>query len=368
MRHAILQEVSKRFAQRLPQRSFGTITFTNSPPSSPSRMAKSRKVSPPPPSLLEPIHILGAGSVGLLLGAHLSMSFPGLPVTMLLRPKDPRRKIAVSLTQQQEKGPKVVQLSCRSIDKLKSPLRNVLLTTKAMSAKDALDSVRQFLKFSNDDDDGTSITFLGNGALAVQDELLGAGYNIKTGLMTHGAYRETTSDHGDHMVNLVHAGVGQMYLAEPSLADLLDKAGLRCNQVSPAKLKELLWLKLAANCVINPLTALHGLRNGELKELANFQKWMEDIVNELIQVHDALSNDDEPRLDGDVVVAFVEQVINETVGNQSSMLQDILNHRKTEINYLNGYICRQGEVYDLDCSTNERLVSEVRQREEVWYR
>jgi 2-dehydropantoate 2-reductase len=57
---------------------------------------------------------------------------------------------------------------------------------------------------------------------------------------------------------------------------------------------------------------------------------------------------------------YVEQVVTDTAANKSSMLQDVLAQRRTEIAYLSGYVVRRGRALGVECPANEELWKQVR--------
>jgi hypothetical protein len=56
---------------------------------------------------------------------------------------------------------------------------------------------------------------------------------------------------------------------------------------------------------------------------------------------------------------FVNQVIQETHTNRSSMLQDISYGRRTEIDHLNGYVVRKGRELKAECPINEDICQRI---------
>ena len=58
---------------------------------------------------------------------------------------------------------------------------------------------------------------------------------------------------------------------------------------------------------------------------------------------------------------FVNQVIDDTRLNKSSMYQDILSKRQTEIDHLNGYIVRKGREVGVECPTNEDIYHRIKE-------
>ncbi|WP_254693722.1 ketopantoate reductase family protein [Shewanella sp. MEBiC00475] len=117
-----------------------------------------------------------------------------------------------------------------------------------------------------------------------------------------------------------------------------------------------LWQKLAINAVINPLTALNQCANGQLAA-TEYQSQISAIIDELVQV----AKCDGITLDKAVISARVYQVIELTSANFSSMYQDVVHNRLTEINEINGYICQQAKAHHLKVPNNQELVNKVLQ-------
>ena len=59
------------------------------------------------------------------------------------------------------------------------------------------------------------------------------------------------------------------------------------------------------------------------------------------------------------MVNKTKEVIRETSENYSSMLQSLRRGKKTEINSINGMLVDIGDMYDVDVSLNETLMSLV---------
>ncbi|AWL12447.1 2-dehydropantoate 2-reductase [Saliniradius amylolyticus] len=102
-------------------------------------------------------------------------------------------------------------------------------------------------------------------------------------------------------------------------------------------LSEALWRKLVVNSVINPLTALHQVRNGQLSQ-PQYQAQIQTLIDEaraLMQGLGIRGHEDLERA--------VAEVIEQTSDNYSSMYQDLMQQRPTEIDYINGYLCQEGQ-------------------------
>ena len=57
--------------------------------------------------------------------------------------------------------------------------------------------------------------------------------------------------------------------------------------------------------------------------------------------------------------ATAAEVARRTATNRSSMLQDVLARRRTEIDYINGFLCRRAEAADIPCHFNRTLCKRI---------
>ncbi|MGG1514891.1 2-dehydropantoate 2-reductase [Paenibacillus oryzisoli] len=113
------------------------------------------------------------------------------------------------------------------------------------------------------------------------------------------------------------------------LKEVLVQAGFQADLSK--NMEERIWNKLAINCVINPLTAILKVTNGQLLDTAWTRSLMADLFREISEVAEAYNIS----LPQDLWTTIL-QVCQATSANHSSMLQDMLGGRPTEIDYLNG--------------------------------
>ncbi|HVN56395.1 MAG TPA: 2-dehydropantoate 2-reductase [Anaerolineaceae bacterium] len=113
-----------------------------------------------------------------------------------------------------------------------------------------------------------------------------------------------------------------------------------------------LWQKLAINAAINPLTALLEVPNGALLASPHARQLIQATVDETVRVARAIGiNLDPLRLE-----EAVWQVARKTAANRSSMLQDVLRGAPTEIEAINGFICRTGSRLGILTPINQTMV------------
>ena len=158
-----------------------------------------------------------------------------------------------------------------------------------------------------------------------------------------------------------HTGKGQSQLGElqhtshnsrQQLTAILNKA---CPQVTwHDDIKHLQWLKLAVNCVINPLTAIYNINNGSLLQ-TQYQSLIKKLCEELVIIA-AKENVD---LNSDQLIENVRHVAKITEENCSSMLADVRNGTTTEIEHINGYIVHLANKHKQTVPANLSLYQQV---------
>jgi len=140
------------------------------------------------------------------------------------------------------------------------------------------------------------------------------------------------------------------------LAERLGAAGLEV-ETTP-DVEGLVWAKLAANCAINPLSALHGVVNGALLEDPGLRRSLRAAAREVGAVASARGT----LLLGDAADR-AEAVARATASNRSSMLQDVERGASTEIDALCGAVVREGTRLGVPTPANDELWRRVRARE-----
>tara|TARA_R110000737_G_scaffold133198_1_gene164803 strand:- start:2624 stop:3520 length:897 start_codon:yes stop_codon:yes gene_type:complete len=123
-------------------------------------------------------------------------------------------------------------------------------------------------------------------------------------------------------------------------------------------IKEQQWLKLAINCVINPITAIDNVENGQLLN-DKYTTVIDKLLSEIIIV----AADENVKFDFNELQESVRQVAKYTAKNCSSMRSDILQKRKTEINDINGYIVHLAKKIGFSVPENEKLIQQVKMLE-----
>ena len=171
-----------------------------------------------------------------------------------------------------------------------------------------------------------------------------------------------TTSHGATMLgpgNIRHAGTGPTVIGMWSgiqasgiqkIADLFNKASIITETV--ANVRDVVWAKLLVNVGINAITALTGIKNGQIIDLSSTKALSCAAVEEAIQVATA-----QGVKVADNTVEHVFAVAQATRDNRSSMGQDVDNKRQTEINVINGAIVKQAEKLGIQVPVNQTLTT-----------
>ena len=223
----------------------------------------------------------------------------------------------------------------------------IILTTKVHDSKNAIEPIKDLVKKD------TIILCLQNGLNSedIVKEIVGDKCLVIRGITAVGA---TFLEPGIvQFNNLSYTKIEKSPISK-DLADNFNKCGLKAN-VSE-NIKEDIWKKLIVNCVLNPVSAILRIDNGATAdEKLNPLKKL--IFDECIKVAGKDSID---------VDIYSIETINKAIKgsrNLSSMHQDIIKGKKTEIDYLNGAVVELGKKYGIKCPVNEALVMIIKEME-----
>ncbi len=293
------------------------------------------------------ITVVGAGAIGCLFGALLREA--GHRVIMLDIDSARAEKIArdgIHLTG--ISGERVVQVEATDRIGDAADCDLAIIATKSYDTEAAMDGIADALKPS------TPVLTLQNGLgnVEVISKTVGDERTIG-GITSQGA---TMVDDG----SIVHAGKGKTVIGTPSneltdnlklVRDVLDSAGFEPR--TSDDLESTIWNKLIINVGINALTAITRLKNGELLEFEGTREIMREAVAEAVAVAEARGI----KIAHEKPLGQVEEVCRLTATNISSMLQDVLASRRTEIDAINGAIVKLGAEAGVPTPINTTLTA-----------
>ena len=292
------------------------------------------------------IIIIGQGAIGLLWYHQLAKDTSN-DVSLRYSPRIKSIPISTTFTNidnHQSNRPLVIATS----EKLQQA-ELVLICVKSYHIKSVLmSSVAQLSQKAN-------IVFCHNGMVDFE-HLKALKQPCYTLLTTHGS-KIIKPFHAQH-TGLGHNDLGLISgstdtIRENEIISTLTKA--LPSLIFSHNIKEKQWLKLAINCVINPLTAIDNVENGQLTD-NKYRAIIDKLLIEIVAIADGQGiyfNINELR-------AQILSVATKTAMNSSSMRSDIQKQRPTEIDYINGYLVNVAKKMGLSAPENEKLLKQVK--------
>ena len=284
--------------------------------------------------------ILGAGSIGQLLACKLVRA--GVPIQLLCRSTQAAQALSRGIELREDNTSRHFPVAATTPGQVQL-ISALFITTKANQAVTAFQQVRAVLSPT------APVVLLHNG-MGVYEQLLQAwpARLLYCGTTTEGAYREGPAQ-------LVHAGLGETRIGQFGGSEAPGWFAAFASSEEAfyweAAIEHSLWRKLVINCAINPLTAIYRCRNGELIENPAYREQATRVCTELAAVCRARGED----VLAEQVHDLAFEVMRSTAHNQSSMLQDVLHQRPTEIEFISGYLCREARKLGVPCPLNEQL-------------
>ena len=290
--------------------------------------------------------VVGKGAIGLLAASRWQLC----QQPVLLWQKQPKSLCYRFSSGSQDYAMMLQNAQNGSFDKVLVPLKAYDVVDAVKSLLPMLSAQAQIVLCHN-----------GMGTLEPVRALLGPHQGLWFASTTHGAYKP-------HALHLRHTGFGSTILAPCNhvaqhcnwpLAQELSQA------LSPLTLVDditpYLWRKLAVNAVINPLTALHNCRNGELNNV-EFQQQIKSLLAEFVLVANACGQN---FTEGELYQQL-QQVQSTTAQNFSSMQQDVSSRRRTELGAITGYLLEQAALHQLQLPAHQALYNALAAKLEPW--
>jgi 2-dehydropantoate 2-reductase len=291
--------------------------------------------------------IVGAGALGSLFGARLAAA--GESITFLQRGEEKVKTINEEGLRLRD-GDKETAYQIPTYTKDDLPKEQgfdwVLIMTKAYDTEEAMTDASPWVG------EDTMVLTLQNGigpvdiiTQAVGDERVAAGTTSEGALLHSPGIAE-------------HTGRGETIVASSSkrkagrvseLVEVLEHAGFKAQQVDD--ISPYLWGKALINAVINPITAILGIPNGEILESERAKKIAVEVAKECAEIIGAMG----VKLPYRDPLEKAFEVARNTASNRSSMLQDVESGRRTEIEYISGAFVNKAQELGREAPINAVL-------------
>jgi 2-dehydropantoate 2-reductase len=162
--------------------------------------------------------------------------------------------------------------------------------------------------------------------------------------------------------HVVHHGRNEFVLGASAdsevVARMLVAAGIPTTVA--AHVRDALWTKLAINCAYNALSALTQLPYGEMVRRPGILETMRGAVDECRAVAAAAG----VMLPGSLW-EDTQVLARDMAGQRSSTARDVARGRRSEIDFINGYVVRVGERLGIATPVNRLLHALVRVKDDA---
>lgn len=124
------------------------------------------------------------------------------------------------------------------------------------------------------------------------------------------------------------------------------------------------WSKIIYNSALNPLGAILEVSYGELAEVKESKQLMDRIIREIFTLLSAMQQETMWPDAEAYLQDFYGKLVPATASHHASMLQDIQNGKRTEIDALNGAVVELGKKYRVSTPVNEMITMLVKAKEQ----
>jgi 2-dehydropantoate 2-reductase len=293
--------------------------------------------------------MIGSGAMGSIYGGLLARA--GYDVNLI----DPREEhIALiqrnGLIVEGVRGRHVIRVPARTSHAGLSPADFAVVFTDANATAEAARTAAQVLK-----PEGFALTLQnGIGNVEALVAALGEGRVVAGVTMNSGALPEPgRAAYTNAGVTSIGELDGRATARIEEVARMLNTAGIE-TVVIPDPMSHI-WSKFVLNCAINPLTAITGLRSGEMYRTPEVNALQDRVIDEILMVVERKGvrlAEPDPR----------KKIKDHCRGryNRPSMMQHVEQGRRTEIDALNGALVREAKALGLAVPYNEAVVAVVK--------
>jgi 2-dehydropantoate 2-reductase len=292
------------------------------------------------------IGIIGAGSIGLLFASYLSKAFP---VTLYTKTSEQAEKINQNgIYLKEDVSHSKASVRAFPISKWAGLEELTIIAVKQYQLRSIINQIAS-LEFIPQ-----NLLFLQNGMSHLKYLKNIPAANIFVGSVEHGASKVnayTVSHNGKGAINVA------LFRGEVERIKVFAED---CAAIPfPISLKEdyydMLINKLIANAVINPLTAILQVKNGELITNTFYFAAVKKIFLEISFI---LNLEDPIKIFRDVL-----RICKKTGNNRSSMLKDLEAGRRTEIDAILGFLLEEAQVRQKTATTLESFYYLIKGKE-----
>ncbi|QED47438.1 2-dehydropantoate 2-reductase [Cytobacillus dafuensis] len=283
------------------------------------------------------IAIIGGGSIGLLYAHYLSKFHR---VFLYVRTKEQKFKIvSEGLIFEKNDSKSFDSIHTTEFSNWKGDEDITIIAVKQYHLQSVLSDMMKVVPFY-----AGTLLFLQNGMGHLKWLETITARNIYIGSVDHGANKLNFN-------HVIHTGNGVTKLAhfkgqeQSAIKEMINPLLVEFPFTFEDDFKEMLQRKLIVNAVINPLTAVLNVRNGDLLVNPHYYHTFKELFEEIcivLNIEDKMA-----------VFSYIKNVCRKTSANRSSMLKDIDEKRPTEVDAILGYVLEKARENEINAPLTE---------------
>jgi 2-dehydropantoate 2-reductase len=300
------------------------------------------------------IYVLGAGAVGCYFGGMLARAH--YDITFIARPERAQALNTLGLEMDCQSFKEVVRVKAISDLSILADADLVLLSVKSPDTKKVIQEIAPILPQQ------AVVLSLQNGV---------ANVDIASGILSNPVYAAVvyvaTGMIGHR--SMKHHGRGELFIGKLTaitqqdrenlvgICELFEAAQVPCEVA--ANIQKDMWLKFLVNCAYNGLSGIGQIPYGEMVRIPEIVQQIQKITEEFLAIAalEGVSISEEEAEKANALIAST------MVTQRSSTAQDLARGKKTEIDFLNGYIVELGKQHGIAVPYNESVHALVKMLE-----
>ncbi|MBE5901512.1 MAG: 2-dehydropantoate 2-reductase [Lachnospiraceae bacterium] len=292
------------------------------------------------------IAIIGAGAIGCLYGAYLSRNNEVYMLCRRQKVVDAINKEGLTVFEADGRKEKYTNVHACLSGECKAEIDLILVIVKGMDTKSAMEANHNIIKAN------TMVMTLQNGG--GNDRKLAEFVPMEKVIIGTTRHNSVNLDNG----NIRHSGSGPTYIGSNDrktdlngIKQVFEEAGLET--IVSDNIQRIIWSKLFFNLSINTFTAITKSPFGFAIENDYAWNFVEKLICEAIDVAEA----DGQHFSYLEILNSVHKTCESVATGFSSMSQDVMNCRKTEVDAINGFVVDRANVHNVPTPYNNFVIN-----------
>ena len=306
------------------------------------------------------VAVLGAGAMGCLFGGL--MAEKGLDVVLIDVWKEHVDAINKNgLKMDGHGGDRFIKIKATTDPSTLKTVDAIIIMCKATALKTALTNSKNIIG------DNTMLMSFQNGIgheaimqeIAGKDKVPGGTTTQASNIVGPGHIK----NHGS-LPSWIGEYEGGMSDRVSNLAETFTAHNLET--IAVADIKKRKWMKLFALTAIGPLSSVFNLHHTDLYITNKNQKVSRSLGKQIILETRAVAKADGVDVTEDECLEMFNKIVDSKQTNKSSMCFDILNKRKTEIEFINGAVAKIGKSHGIKTPMNDLMYNMIMVKEGMY--